>query len=99
MDPAQPTPDVAPSPGAVIAAPGAVIATDDDVPPIELVLCGYCDAVHRRTEAAGHKTMRCATCDSPLYRGNRDLGAMLAVTLTAAIAFFVANALPLLTLT
>ena len=92
MDPAQPTPDVAPS-------PGAAIASGDDVTPTALVLCNYCDAVHRRTEAAGRETMRCATCASPLYRGNADLGAMLAVTITATIAFFVANTLPLLTLT
>jgi paraquat-inducible protein A len=69
------------------------------VPAAELVICSYCDTVHRRVEVAVRKTMRCVTCDSPLYRGNADLGAMLAVTLTAATAFAIANALPLLTLT
>ena len=43
--------------------------------------------------------MRCVSCDSPLSRGNGDLGAMLAVTVTAAVAFVVANAMPLFTLT
>jgi paraquat-inducible protein A len=43
--------------------------------------------------------MRCVTCNSPLYRGNGDLGAMLAATVTAVVALVVANALPLLTLT
>jgi len=66
---------------------------------VELVICSYCDTVHRRIAAAGRDTMRCVTCGSPIYRGNGDLGAMLAVTVTAATGFLVANALPLLTLT
>jgi paraquat-inducible protein A len=65
----------------------------------ELVLCGYCDTVHRRAEVAERKAARCVTCDSPLYKANRDLGAMLAVVLTSLIAFVVANLMPLLTLT
>jgi paraquat-inducible protein A len=65
----------------------------------ELVICGYCDTVHRRTAFESRKTARCVTCDSALYKGTRDLGAMLAVTLTASIAFGIANAMPLLTLT
>lgn len=67
--------------------------------PAELVLCNYCDTVHRRAEIADRKTLRCVTCSSPLYRSNGDLGAMLAVTLTAVTGFVVANASPLLTLT
>jgi paraquat-inducible protein A len=70
-----------------------------DVSAAELVICSYCDTVHRRVAPVGRETMRCVTCGSPIYRGNGDLGAMLAVTVTAAIAFLVANALPLLTLT
>ncbi|MBA3396527.1 MAG: paraquat-inducible protein A [Deltaproteobacteria bacterium] len=38
------------------------------------------------------------TCDSPLYHRNNDLGAMLAVTLTATIALVVANGFPLITM-
>jgi paraquat-inducible protein A len=78
---------------------GSALAPRRDVPAIELVICRYCDTVHRRIAPAGREIMRCVTCDSPLYRGNGDLGAMLAVTVTAAIGFLVANALPLLTLT
>jgi paraquat-inducible protein A len=69
------------------------------VPAAELVLCSYCDTVHRRVAPTGRETMRCVTCGSPIYRGDGDLGAMLAVTVTAAIALVAANALPLLTLT
>ena len=64
-----------------------------------LVLCSYCDTVHRQVASVGRKTMRCVTCGSPIHRGTGDLGAMLAVTVTASIAVVVANALPLLTLT
>ncbi|MBA3502273.1 MAG: paraquat-inducible protein A [Deltaproteobacteria bacterium] len=38
------------------------------------------------------------TCDSPLYHANSDLGAMLAVTITATIALVMANGFPLITL-
>ncbi|MBA3459417.1 MAG: paraquat-inducible protein A [Deltaproteobacteria bacterium] len=37
-------------------------------------------------------------CGSPLYHGNADLSAMLAVALTATIAFVIANAFPLMTM-
>lgn len=69
------------------------------MPPPELILCGYCDTVHRRRAFASRNTARCVRCDAPLYRGNTHLGAMLAVTITAAVAFVIANLMPLLTLT
>lgn len=69
------------------------------MPDAGVVLCSYCDTVHRQIAPVGRETLRCVTCGSPIYRGNGDLGAMLAVTVTATIALVVANALPLLTLT
>jgi paraquat-inducible protein A len=65
----------------------------------ELVICMYCDTVHSRVELSVRGVARCATCSRPLYHGNTDLGAMLAVTITATLAFLVANMLPLITLT
>jgi paraquat-inducible protein A len=65
----------------------------------ELAVCRYCDTVHRRSRSVGHGTARCRTCDAPLYHTNDDLSAMLAATITAAVAFVVANAFPLITLT
>lgn len=65
----------------------------------ELAICAYCDTVHRRAELPGKSTARCVTCDSPLYHTNTDLGAMLAATITAAVAFIIANTFPLITLT
>ncbi len=64
----------------------------------ELAICNYCDTVHRRSELPGRATARCVTCDSPLYHANTDLGAMLAVTITATVAFVIANVFPLITL-
>jgi paraquat-inducible protein A len=76
-----------------------MLASGSEVPVAELVICSYCDTVHRRVDRPARKTARCVTCDSPLHGGDGDVGAMLAITITAAIALVVANALPLLTLT
>ncbi|CAN5740560.1 hypothetical protein BH11MYX3_BH11MYX3_05600 [soil metagenome] len=64
----------------------------------ELAICRYCDTVHRRSTVVGRATARCVECNSPLYHANADLGAMLAVTLTATVAFVIANGFPLITL-
>ncbi len=59
----------------------------------------YCDTVHERVDLPVRGVARCANCNRPLYHGNTDLGAMLAVTITATVAFLIANAFPLITLT
>ncbi len=64
----------------------------------ELTICTYCDTVHRRPPLRRGSRARCSTCHSSLYHADGDLGAMLAVTITAAIAFVIANAFPLITL-
>ncbi len=64
----------------------------------ELAICRYCDTVHRRADVSVRATARCVRCGSPLYHGNADLSAMLAVALTATIAFVIANAFPLMTM-
>src|SRR5687768_12646943 len=64
-----------------------------------LAICPYCDAVHRRPALAVRSSARCTTCHSPLYQPDGDLGAMLAVTITATVAFIVANTFPLITMT
>ncbi len=53
----------------------------------DLAVCEYCDTVHKRAPLHRRGKARCATCDAPLYRGDPDLGAMLAVTLTAIAGF------------
>ncbi len=65
---------------------------------MDLAICTYCDAVHRRAPVPGRATARCIACDAPLYRANKDVTAMLAITLTAAAGFVVANLFPLMTL-
>jgi paraquat-inducible protein A len=69
------------------------------MPDVGVVLCSYCDTAHRPIARVRREKLRCVTCGSPIHRGTDDLGAMLAVTVTAAVALVVANALPLLTLT
>ena len=64
----------------------------------ELAICEYCDTVHRRPPSSPSPPRgkaRCVTCDAPLYRGDPDLRAMLAVTVTALVAFAIANSFPL----
>ncbi|MEO8700329.1 MAG: paraquat-inducible protein A [Kofleriaceae bacterium] len=65
----------------------------------ELAICSYCDAVHQRTELPDNATARCASCGASLYHAATHLGGALAVTITASVAFIVANAFPLITLT
>lgn len=67
--------------------------------PHELVICTYCDAVHQRPALATSSTARCATCNGVLYHTNPAIGAMLVITVTATIAFVIANMFPLITLT
>ncbi|HEY0254224.1 MAG TPA: paraquat-inducible protein A [Kofleriaceae bacterium] len=65
----------------------------------ELVICEYCDVVHERVALPTRGAARCVNCHRALYHSNTDLGAMLAATITATIAFLVANTYPLITLT
>ena len=65
----------------------------------ELAICMYCDTVHERVELPARRAARCVNCHRPLYHSNTDLGAMLAVTITATVAFVIANLFPLITLT
>ncbi|MDQ3367977.1 MAG: paraquat-inducible protein A [Myxococcota bacterium] len=65
----------------------------------EITICTYCDEVHARPRLTRGGRARCTTCHSTLYHADGDLGAMLAVTVTATVAFAVANAFPLITLT
>ena len=65
----------------------------------ELAICVYCDAVHQRAELPERATARCSNCDGVLYHTNPRIGGMLAVTVTATIAFYIANTFPLITLT
>ncbi|PWC16053.1 paraquat-inducible protein A [Brenneria corticis] len=63
----------------------------------DLVICRHCDSVyHRRTPAAGAEA-RCRRCGLTLYRANPvPLDRWLALTMTAAIAFIIANLCPIL---
>ncbi|HEY4177911.1 MAG TPA: paraquat-inducible protein A [Kofleriaceae bacterium] len=65
----------------------------------ELAICTYCDAVHERSTLPESSTARCAYCNAVLYHTNPRIGGMLAVTVTAMIAFVIANSFPLITLT
>ncbi len=61
----------------------------------DLVVCEHCDSVYRRRTLAPGGVAQCLRCDSVLYRaGQLDLNRWLALTLTAAVAFVIANVCP-----
>jgi len=66
------------------------------MPASPLIICEYCDTVHRHTELDAGASARCINCDGPLYRRSRfDLDAMLALTAASAFVFIIANAYPI----
>ena len=63
----------------------------------DLVICSQCDAVYRRRPLATGELARCQTCGAVLFRANRlDLDGWLALTLTAAVVFIIANLYPVI---
>lgn len=64
-----------------------------------LIICEYCDSVHRHAELPRGGTARCTVCKGPLYRRSRfDLESMQALTVAAGLVFVIANAWPLVTM-
>lgn len=57
-----------------------------------LVVCEYCDCVYQRRELSSSEVARCWRWSAALYRGSvLDFGRWLALTITPAIAFVIAN--------
>lgn len=64
---------------------------------MELIACHECDLIQREIQLPPGRTARCARCGAPLYRTpNRSIDHTLALTLTAAIVFILANAYPII---
>lgn len=60
-----------------------------------LVACEHCDSVYRRPKLAPGEIARCERCAAILFRAHRlDIDGWLALTITAAIAFIIANVCP-----
>ena len=61
----------------------------------QLLICEHCDSVYRQIDLAAGTTARCTRCDAVLYRANRmSVDRWLALTVTAAIVFIIANVCP-----
>lgn len=69
------------------------------IAPPTLWICEHCDTVYRRRKLARGEVARCQRCDAILAR-HHSLGVsgMLALTITAMIAFVQANIWPIVTL-
>ncbi len=64
-----------------------------------IVVCEHCDAVHRRHALERGESARCVRCGAHLYRSPwLSLDSMFALSLTAAMTFYIANAWPIVTL-
>jgi paraquat-inducible protein A len=64
---------------------------------IELLVCRDCDAVHRQVSLRKQEIACCTACGALLARHSRlAVEQLLALTLTAAILFLIANANPVL---
>ena len=63
----------------------------------ELLVCPHCDVLHRAVALDRHEVAACVACGRVLAR-HRSLSVdqLLALTLTAALVFLIANAYPLM---
>jgi paraquat-inducible protein A len=62
-----------------------------------LVVCEFCDSVYRRRALRPRETAHCIRCGAQLYGGGGlDFNHLLALTLTSAVIFVIANASPVI---
>ncbi|MNV37170.1 Inner membrane protein YebS [compost metagenome] len=60
-----------------------------------LVVCEHCDSVYRRCTLTAGEVARCSRCEAVLQRANPlDANRWLALTLTTAVVFLIANVCP-----
>jgi paraquat-inducible protein A len=63
----------------------------------ETVICQDCDTVHRRVSLSRGEVAHCSCCDAVVARQHRlEVDQLLAITITAAILFVIANVTPIL---
>lgn len=63
-----------------------------------LAICPYCDSVYRYRKLGAGESARCKRCRTVLYHAARlNIERMLALALTALVAFFIANLCPIMT--
>lgn len=65
----------------------------------ELLVCPQCDVVHRAVALDRQEVAACVACGRVLARhGSLSVDQLLALTVTAALIFLIANAYPLMTI-
>ncbi|MDQ2822378.1 MAG: paraquat-inducible protein A, partial [Pseudomonadota bacterium] len=63
----------------------------------DLVICEHCDTVHQRRGLVKGEVASCTACDAELYRcGGFNIRERLALSVTAGIAFLIANLCPII---
>lgn len=69
------------------------------MPQPSLVICAYCDVVHRRVEVTRRTAACCCRCGSPLYRGaGLSVDTTLSLALTGLVLLVLANIYPLMSI-
>lgn len=65
----------------------------------DLVICEHCDAVYQRRPLAKGQVASCTTCTSIVYQAeNLNVRERLALSVTAAVTFLIANICPVITI-
>jgi paraquat-inducible protein A len=65
----------------------------------ELIICEHCDCVFEKVALAKHQTSLCSRCGGVLQRFNHfTIDQRLALTITAAVLWILANTYPLMTI-
>jgi paraquat-inducible protein A len=65
----------------------------------DLAICEHCDAVYQRRPLAKGQVASCTTCSSIVYQAqNLNVHQRLALSVTAAVTFLIANICPVITI-
>lgn len=81
------------------AAPIPIVTPASACAPTQLMICEHCDTVYRKRVLTRGQVLECVRCGKMLERHHRMRPPqLLALTLTAMIAFILANVWPIVTL-
>lgn len=60
--------------------------------------CEHCDTLHQQVDLCARSVARCRCCGAQLYRADKPLNLLFALTLTSLLVLIMANAFPIVTL-
>jgi paraquat-inducible protein A len=79
--------------------PASTVEQAQQASAVPLLICEYCDTVHRRRSLARGEVARCLRCQAVLERHQRiGINGMFALVITVMVVFVQANVWPIITL-